>query len=80
MESGLVKKYWSQLNFEVNLRNLAAPKETGYEVRNDMYLVLSLFHLRVMFVVLGFGYMLSVAVFLCELICKWHDIQRTVTT
>jgi hypothetical protein len=43
IESGLVKKYWSQLNFEVYLRNMTAPK-AGYEVRSDIYFVFSLFH------------------------------------
>ncbi|KDR12916.1 hypothetical protein L798_12871 [Zootermopsis nevadensis] len=79
-ESGLVNKYWSQLNFEVYIRNVAVSRETECEACSDVYLVFSLYHLRVAFVVLGFGCVLSFTVFLGELIYKWYGRQRTVTT
>jgi hypothetical protein len=44
-----------------------------------MYFVFSLLHLRVPFIVLGFGYLLSVAVFVAEFIGKWLSKRRTVT-
>jgi hypothetical protein len=44
-----------------------------------MYFVFSLTHVRVEFIVLGFGYVLSVAVFVAEFICKWFFKRRTVT-
>jgi hypothetical protein len=79
VETGLVSKYSSQLNFQVYLRNMNVRNERECEASSNTYLVLSLFHLRVMFVVLAFGYISSVTAFVGELICKWYVKQRAVT-
>jgi hypothetical protein len=44
----------------------------------DMYFVFSLSHLSPAFCVLGFGYMLSSAVFFAEIFVKWIAKDRTV--
>jgi hypothetical protein len=79
MEAGLGDKYWSDLYFNLTLQNMKKLEESNCQACKDMYFVFSLAHLRVAFIVLGFGYVLSVAVFVAELICKWFSKRRTVT-
>lgn len=81
MESGLVAKYWSQLNFKVYLQNIS--KAAACNDCSEMYFALSLFHLRIAFVVLGFGHILSFISFLTELlinfnskICHWVNLKK----
>jgi hypothetical protein len=69
METGLVEKYWSELNFNLQLQNLEKFKDTECELCSNMYFVFSLSHLRAAFIVLGFGYVSSV-VFLLEMCCS----------
>jgi hypothetical protein len=66
METGLVEKYWSELNHNLQLENVDKFKDGDCEVCSEMYFVFSLSHLRVAFLVLGFGYFLSAMVFLFE--------------
>jgi hypothetical protein len=66
METGLVEKYWSELNHNLQLQNLDKFRDGDCEVCSKMYFVFSLSHLRVAFLVLGFGYFLSAIVFLFE--------------
>jgi hypothetical protein len=54
-------------------------EESDCQTCSDMYFVFALTHLRVVFIVLGFGHVLSVAVFMAELICKWLSKPRTVS-
>jgi hypothetical protein len=54
-------------------------EETNCQACSDMYFVFSLTHLRVAIIVLGFGYVLSVSVFVAELICKSLSKRRAVT-
>jgi hypothetical protein len=54
-------------------------EESECQACSDDYFVFSLSHLRVAFIALGLGYMLSVAVFVSELICNWLSKRRTVT-
>jgi hypothetical protein len=70
MESGLVDKYWSELNYVRQLKKDLKPVEKDCEVCGDNYFVFSVSHLRAAFVVLGFGYLLCVLVFLVELFYK----------
>jgi tryptophan-rich sensory protein len=70
METGLVDKYWSELNFNLSLKSLSRLRNPDDEVNSDIYFVFSLFHLKIAFLVLGFGYVLSVIVFLFELSFK----------
>jgi tryptophan-rich sensory protein len=70
METGLVDKYWSELNFNLSLENMGKFRKSGCEVRSNVYFVFSLSHLKAMFLVLGFGHVLSVIVFLFEFNCK----------
>jgi hypothetical protein len=79
-EAGLVVKYWSDLIFYIHLQNMDKFKERGCEFCSDMYFVFSLSHLKVAFLVLFFGLVLSVIVFLVELICKYHSESRKVST
>jgi hypothetical protein len=78
-EAGLGDKYWSDLHFNLTLQNTRKSEESDCQTCSDMYFVFSLTHLRVVFIVLGFGHVLSVAVFVVELICKWLSKRRAVT-
>jgi hypothetical protein len=78
-EAGLGDKYWSDLQFNLTLQNMRESEETDCQTCSDMYFVFALTHLRVAFVVLGFGHVLSVAVFVAELICKWLSKRWKVT-
>jgi hypothetical protein len=70
METGLVEKYWSELNFNLSLKSLSNLRKPDDEVSSNIYFVFSLSHLKVAFLLLGFGCVLSVIVFLFELSCK----------
>jgi hypothetical protein len=70
METGLVEKYWSELNFNLQLQSLEKLEDGNCEVCSDIYFVFSLSHLRVAFLILGFGYGLSVIVFVFEFYCR----------
>jgi hypothetical protein len=78
-EAGLVDKYWSDFIFNLTLQNMRKSEELYCQTCSDMYFVFSLTHLRVVFIVLGFGHVLSVAVFVAELICKWLSKRRALT-
>jgi hypothetical protein len=79
LEAGLGDKYWSHLHFNLTLQNMRKLEESDCQACSDMYFVFPLTHLRVVFIVLGFGYVLSVVVFVTELICKWLSKRRKVT-
>jgi hypothetical protein len=79
IESGLGDKYWSDLLFNLTLQNMRNSEESDCQACSDNYFVFSLSHLRVAFIALWFGYVLSVAVFVFELICNWLSKRRTVT-
>lgn len=79
IEAGLGDKYWSDLHFNLTLQNMRKSEESNCQTCSDMYFVFALIHLRVVFIVLGFGHVLSVAVFVAELICKWLSKRRRVT-
>jgi hypothetical protein len=79
IEAGLGDKYWSDLYFNLTLQSMRKLEETNCQACSDTYFIFSLTHLRVPFIVLGFGYVFSVAVFVAELICKWLFKRRTVT-
>jgi hypothetical protein len=79
IEAGLGDKYWSDLQFNLTLQNMKKLGESDCQACNDEYFVFSLTHMRVAFIVLGFGYVLSVAVFVAELILKWLPKLRIVT-
>jgi hypothetical protein len=64
---GLLDRYWEQLLWTTGLRS----KMTVGNVEEDLYFVFSLSHLSPAFCVLGFGYVLSSAVFLAEILVKW---------
>jgi hypothetical protein len=71
MESGLVEKYWSQLNFEVYLQKVS--KIADCNDCSEMYFVLSLFHLRIVFLLLGLGYVFSSISLLIELLINLNS-------
>jgi hypothetical protein len=66
-EGGLLDRYWEQLLWTTSLRS----KMTVGNGEEDLYFVFSLSHLSPAFCVLGFGYVLSSAVFLAEISVKW---------
>jgi hypothetical protein len=66
-EGGLLDRYWEQLLWITSLRS----KLSIGDGEEDLYFVLSLSHLSPAFCVLGFGYVLSSAVFLAEIFVKW---------
>jgi hypothetical protein len=78
IEAGLVEKYWSVLNFKLKLLNVKKSDDTDCQDCSDMYFVFSLSHLKVAFLVLGFGHVLSVTLFVAELIFKWLSKGQTV--
>jgi hypothetical protein len=78
-EAGLVLKYWSDMIFRIHLQHVADSKEPSYVVNNDMYFVFTLSHLKVAFVVLLGGFILSTIVFMIELVYKCRSETRTVT-
>jgi hypothetical protein len=65
-EGGLLDRYWSQLLWITSLRS----KMRVGDSKEHLYFVFSLSHLRPAFCVLGFGYVLSSAVFLAEIFVK----------
>lgn len=77
-EAGLVAKYWSDLIFYNHLRHMGKSKAPSCEVFSGMYFVFSLSHLKIAFVVLVFGFMLSVIVFLAELV--YHSKSYILAT
>jgi hypothetical protein len=74
-EAGLVEKYWSHLNYEVYLRNVA--KVAVCNGCNEAYFALTLFHLRIAFVVLGLGYVFSCILLLIELLTNLNSKHVT---
>jgi hypothetical protein len=73
LEGGLLDRYWAQLLWMTSLRS----KMKFGDGENDLYFVFSLSHLSPAFCVLGFGYVLSLAVFLAEIFVKWIAKGRT---
>jgi len=65
-EGGLLDRYWKQLLWTTSLRS----KMRVDDVAGGLYFVFSLSHLSPAFCVLGFGYVLSSAVFLAEVCVK----------
>jgi hypothetical protein len=72
-EAGLADKIWSEFIFVIELRNTGKIKDVDCEVCSDNFDVFSLSHLKVAFLVLGFGHALSATVFLAEILCKWYS-------
>jgi len=75
MEGGHLDRYWAQLLW---ITSLSSKIRFG-DCEEDLYFVFSLSHLSPAFCVLGFGYVLSSAVFLAEMFVKWISKDRTVT-
>jgi hypothetical protein len=66
LEGGLLEQYWAQLLWITSLRS----KMRVGDGEEDMYFVFTLSHLSPAFCVLGFGYVLSSAAFLAEVLVK----------
>jgi len=66
LEGGHLDRYWAQLLW---ITNLSSKMRFG-DGEEDLYFVFSLFHLSPAFCILGFGYMLGLAVFLVEIFVK----------
>jgi hypothetical protein len=66
-EGGPLDRYWEQLIWITNLKS----KMRGVSGKEGLYFVFSLSHLSPAFCVLGFGYVLSSALFLVEMFVKW---------
>ena len=79
IEAGLVLKYWSDMIFRIHLQHAADSKEPSYVVSNDMYFVFTLSHVKVAFVILLGGFILSTIVFVIELVYKCGSEPHTVT-
>jgi hypothetical protein len=79
MEAGLVLKYWSDMIFRIHLQHAADSKEPSCVVCNDMYFVFTLSHVKIAFVVLLGGFILSAIVFVIELVYKCRSEPHTVT-
>ena len=79
MEAGLVLKYWNDMIFLIHLQHAADSKEPSCVVCNDMYFVFTLSHVKVAFVILFWGFILSAIVFVIELAYKCRSERHTVT-
>jgi hypothetical protein len=77
IEAGLVIKYWSDMMFRIHLQHAADSKEPSCVVCNDMYFVFALSHVKVAFVVLFLGFILSVIAFVFELVYKCRSERHT---
>jgi hypothetical protein len=66
LEGGLLERYWAQLIWITSLRS----KMKVGDGEEDLYFVFSLSHLSPAFCVLGFGFVLSLAAFLAEVLVK----------
>jgi hypothetical protein len=66
MERGLADRYWAQL---LRVKILRSEMRAG-DGEDDLYFVFTLSHLSPAFCVLGFGYVLSSAAFLAEVLVK----------
>jgi hypothetical protein len=76
LEGGLGEKYISELTWKESLSKRS--KSPGQDFDNEdgnTYFKFTTFHLKIAIYLLSFGYVLSSAVFLCELSSKWL-IQR----
>ena len=78
-EAGLVQKYWSDMIFRIYLQHVAGSKETSCVVCNDMYFAFTLSHVKIAFVVLFLGSLLSAIVFLGELVYRCRLEPHRVT-
>lgn len=74
-----MEKLWSEFNFVNKLRNAGQLKDIQCEVCSDTFDVFSLSHLKVAFIVLGFGFVVSATVFLAEIFWKWCSSTETPT-
>jgi hypothetical protein len=64
LEGGLLERYWAQF---IWIRSIRSKMSVG-DVEEGLYFVFSLSHLSPAFCVLGFGYVLSSAAFLAEVL------------
>jgi len=76
IESGLIKKYWSQFIYNVSLQGRATfvqddteGKQTGSGEGGDMFFVFTVSHLSVAFYQLLIGYLFCLIIFTAECIC-----------
>jgi hypothetical protein len=79
IEAGLVGKYWSDMTFRIHLQHVADSKEPSCVVCNDMYFAFTLSHVKVAFVVLFGGLILSAIAFVFELVYKCRSKPHIVT-
>jgi hypothetical protein len=79
IEAGLVLKYWSDTLFRIHLQHVADSKEPSCVICNDMYFVFTLSHVKVAFVVLLWGFILSAIVFVVEVVYKRHSAPHSLT-
>jgi hypothetical protein len=79
IEAGLVQKYWTDMIFHIHLQHAVDSKEPSCVVCNDIYFVFTLSHVKVAFVVLFWGFLLSAIVFLIELASKCRTEPHTLT-
>jgi hypothetical protein len=79
IEAGLAQKYWTDMLFRIHSDHATDSKEPSCVVCNEIYFVFTLSHVKVAFVVLFLGFLLSAIVFLMELASKCLSEQHTVT-
>jgi hypothetical protein len=72
LEGGLGQKYVSEMAWNESLRKRSKSPEQDFENEDgDTYFVFTIFHLKIGVYLLVFGYILSSAVFVCELSSKY---------
>ena len=72
LEGGLGEKYVSEMAWNESLRKRSKSPEQDFDNEDgDTYFIITVFHLKIAFYLLLFGYVLSSAVFVCELSTKY---------
>jgi hypothetical protein len=72
LEGGLGEKYVSEMAWNESLRKRSKSPEQDFNKKDGKtYFIFTIFHLKIAFYLLLFGYLLSSAVFVCELSTKY---------
>jgi hypothetical protein len=72
LEGGLGEKYVSEMAWNESLRKRSKSPEQDFDNEDgDTYFIITIFHLKIAFYLLLYGYVLSSAVFVCELSTKY---------
>lgn len=72
LEGGLVRHWWTHINHMANVSATFSSKNMSVTAVTSDFQKFSMYHLQSAFYALGLGYVVSVGVFLCEIIIQFH--------